>query len=414
MKSIDALLRFHVHVGGRVALRSLAPVLAAAFGLFYLLRPELFLMLAKRLFGEAAPISRGAVTAIALAVAAGMSRKAVCYGLGGWIRHLPVTGSAHRRAAVVAVALAETPITVVLSISMLFGVQDTPQSAVAGAIGLALASLAAAVAVVPSRNAGLRIALGGTAAVLAGSGRILLCLPALILLVAADRLSGSLHIARPGHGRRRWTIPIGFPALISWRALGMSGWTGFLPAGAIVGFTALFLNNNELSPDLRAAAMRTGGMLSVAAFLAVTAGLLVAGRAPWPWSRSWPRSSRRRIIADTLFLGIPAVLLLGPLAWIGGPAVVGAAFYLPAGAVRAAGAVNSPRETRARILGTLLLEGSLAAAAGGLWNAAGLVFLALTPFLLIAAARREQTLKVTGWDELHHSAVGDSGSWSGR
>jgi hypothetical protein len=33
---------------------------------------------------------------------------------------------------------------------------------------------------------------------------------------------------------------------------------------------------------------------------------------------------------------------------------------------------------------------------------------------LIAAARREQTLKVTGWDELHHSAMGDSGSWSGR
>jgi hypothetical protein len=106
--------------------------------------------------------------------------------------------------------------------------------------------------------------------------------------------------------------------------------------------------------------------------------------------------------------------LLGPLAWIGGPAVVGGAFYLPAGAVRAAGAVNSPRETRARILGTLLLEGSLAAVVGGLWTEAGAVFLVLTPFLLIAAARREQTLKVTGWDELHHSAMGDSGSWSGR
>jgi len=397
-----------------VALRSLAPVLAAAFGLYYLLKPELFLMLAKRFFGEAAPISRGAVTAIALAAAAGMSRKAVCYGLGGWIRHLPVTGSAHRRAAVVAIALAETPITVLLLISMFFGLQDAPQSAIAGAIGLVIASIASAVVVGPSQIAGFRIALAGAAAVLAGSGRILLCIPAMILLVAADRLSGSLHIARSGHGRRRWTIPIGFPALISWRALGISGWTGFLPAGAIIGFTALFLNNNEMSPDLRAAALRTGGMLSVAVFLAVTAGLLVAGRAPWPWSRSWPRSSRHRIAADAFFLGIPAALLLGPLVWIGGPAAIGAAFYLPAGAVRAAGAVNSPRETRARILGTLLLEGSLAAAAGGLWNEAGVILLVVTPFLWIAAARREQTLKVTGWDELHHSAIGDSGSWSGR
>ncbi|MHB8054877.1 MAG: hypothetical protein ACYDH3_06475 [Candidatus Aminicenantales bacterium] len=414
MRTTPALLLFHAKVGSRVAIRALAPILAAAFGLFYLLKPELFVMLARRIFAEGDPLGRGMVVAAALFAAAGTTRKSVCFGLGGWIRSLPAGGRAHRRAAVFALSLAQSPITVLLFASMMVGTAGVIQDPVAGAVGLVIASVAAASAVVPAKNRFLRILFGGAAAILAGSGNLAYIGFAGLILVALDYLSGPLRISKAGPGRRHWMFPLGFPALLGVRALGITGWSGFLPAGVVVGATALFLKNNVLSETLRNAAMRAGGTLSIAVFLAFTAGLLVAGRAPWPWSRSWPRTARQRILSDALLLGIPALLLCVPLQWVGWPAVWGAAAYLPAGAARAAGAVNGPRETRSKILGTLQLEGSLAAGVFGLWPQAGFLFLALTPFLIAAAARLEKTLKVTAWDELHHDASGDPGSWSTR
>jgi len=426
LRATAALILFHARVGSRVAIRALAPVLATTFGLFYLLRPELFLMLAQRLFGEAEAVARGIIVAAVLLAAAATARKAVFYGLAGWIRSLPVGGRAHRRAAVFAVTLAQLPITFLLLIFFLVGTLgvdrhpgplglDKVLAAVASAAPwLILASAAAAVVVVPANYGLLRSIFGVAAAMLAGSGNPAYGGAAVLVLAAVDYLSGPLHLSRKGTGRRRWKVPIRFPALIGVRALGITGWSGFLPAGIVIGLTVLFLKNNPLSDPLRDAAMRTGGALSAAVFLAFTSGILVSSRAPWPWSRSWPRSARHRIISDALFLGIPGLLLCLPLRWLGWPAVYGAAIFLPAGAALAAGAVNGPRETRSKILGSLLLVGSLAAAAMGLWTAAGIVFLLLTPLLIETAARREQSLKVTAWDELHHDAAGDPGSWSTR
>jgi len=432
MRTTPALLLFHARVGSRVAIRALAPVLAAAFGLFYLLRPELFIMLARRLFADAAPLSRGAVTALILLAAAATTQKSVCFGLGGWIRSLPAAGRAHRRAAVFAVTLAQLPITFLLLILFLIGTltgnsgpdprphplgpTDVLASAASALPWLILASIAAAVVVVPANHRLLRFFFGLAAAILAAAsaGNPAYAALSILILLGLDYLSGPLRISRAGPGRRNWMFPLGFPALLSVRALGITGWSGYLPAGLVIGGTALFLKNNPLPASLRSAAMRAGGAISIAVFLAFTAGLLVAGRPPWPWSRSWPRAARQRIVSDVLLLGIPALLLLVPLQWIGWPAVWGAAAYLPASAARAAGAVNGPRETRSKILGKLLLEGSIAAAVFGLWPYAGFVFLAFAPFVIEAAARLEKTLKVTAWDELHHDISGDPGSWSTR
>jgi len=412
LRTTAALLRFHARVGSRVAIRALAPVLAAAFGLFYLLRPELYIMLAHRLFAEAEPVARGLFVTAPLLAAAAAARKSVCFGLSGWLRSLPVGGRAHRRAAVFAVTLAETPITFLLFASLFVGTRELRPPYLLEMGGLLLASAAAAAAVVPAKKDFWRVITGAAAAVLAGSGNPVYLGISIPVLLAVDYLGGPFEKIRTGTGRRKWIFPIRFPALIGVRALGLSGWSGYFPAGAVIGMTALFLNNNVLSDYLREAAMRTGGALSAAVFLAFTAGFLVAVRAPWPWSRSWPRSARHRILSDALFLGLPALLLVVPLRWIGWPAVWGAASYLPAGAARAAGAVNAPRESRSKILGTLLLEGGLAAVVYGLWTEAGIAFLFLTPLLVETAARREQTLKVTAWDEMHHDAVGDPGSWS--
>lgn len=430
VNTAPALFLFHARVGSRVAIRALAPVLAAAFGLFYLLKPELFYMLARRIFGEAGPLARGVIVAFILLATAATTRKSVCFGLGGWIRSLPISGRAHRRGAVFALTLAQLPITLLLLILFLIGTLSggseprsrplVPTEVLASAVSavpwLLLASVAAAVVVVPSNHRLLRFFFGLSAAILAAasSGNPVSAAFAIMILLALDYLSGSLRISRAGPGRRNWVFPLGFPALLSVRALGITGWSGFLPAGLVIGGNALFLKNNALPAALQTAAMRSGGALSVAVFLAFTAGLLVAGRPPWPWSRSWPRAARQRIVSDALFLGVPALLLFIPLQWIGWPAVWGAAAYLPAGAALASGTVNGPRETRSKILGALLLEGSIAAAVFGLWPNAGFLFLALAPFLIEAAARLEKTLKVTAWDELHHDISGDPGSWSTR
>jgi hypothetical protein len=418
-RTTGALIVFHARVGARVAVRALAPVLAAAFGLFYLLRPELFFMLTRRLFVDAEPLARGLVVAVVLLAAAATTRKSICFGLGGWIRSLPVGGWAHRRAAVFAVSLAETPIAALLYISALVGTQGLPRSAlkamaVNAAIGLAVASVGAAIAVVPARNGAIRFVFAAAAAALAGTGDLVYAALAAVMLAAVDYLAGPLKIPRKSGGRHRWMIPIRFPALIGLRALGITGWSGYLPAGLVIGLTALFLKNNVLSEPLQRAAMRMGGAMSAAAFMAFTAGFLVSSRAPWPWSRSWPRSARHRILSDALFLGLPALILCLPLSWIGWPAVYGAGALIPAGAARAAGAVNGPRETRSKILGALLLEGSLAAAAFGLWPEAGIAAIFFVPLLVETGARREQTLKVTAWNEMHHDAAGDPGSWSNR
>ena len=148
LRTTAALVRFHAQVGSRVAIRALAPVLASAFGLFYLLRPELYIMLARRLFAEAEPIARGLLITAALLAAAAAARKSVCFGLGGWLRSLPVGGRAHRRAAVFAITLAETPITFLLFASFFVGTRDLRPPYLLEAAGLLLASAAAAAAVV--------------------------------------------------------------------------------------------------------------------------------------------------------------------------------------------------------------------------------------------------------------------------
>ncbi|MCX6566387.1 MAG: hypothetical protein NTW38_08205, partial [Candidatus Aminicenantes bacterium] len=147
LRTTAALLRFHARVGSRVAVRALAPILASAFGLFYLLKPELFVMLARRVFADADSVARGLVVAAVLLTAAGTARKAVCFGLSGWLRSLPVGGRAHRRAAVFSVALAEIPITFLLFVSLFIGTRNLPRNYVVDAAGLLLASAAAAAAV---------------------------------------------------------------------------------------------------------------------------------------------------------------------------------------------------------------------------------------------------------------------------
>lgn len=409
---LPALLRFHLHVGARLALRVLAPVIAAVVGAATLLGIDFVDSFAVMVFGTRQEGGSGVIAAVACFAVAAMAVPRVCRGLNGWVRHLPVSGVAQRRAALLALAVAQLPLLLLLMVlafaAALFGSDPVPDF-----LGILVTAPAAALAAMPVERPLLVRPVAFAAAVLAVSGGWMALAGAAVLLVLADRLAGSLTGTAPsvaprrGAGSGRW-----IEARIAWRALrgrvASALIAGLLPLGA----GGLFIANNELAPaHVRLGALLAGGFGVV--FLLADLGEALAVRRPaWPWSRSLPSDASSRVRFDTVFLAahaLPAVLLTGILDPLAAVAVLG---LVPLLAARTAGAVRRAPERRTGASGEILMQGSLLAAATALLPWVALLALAGTPFALRAAAERERAQKVSRWQEIHHLAVGDPQSWS--
>jgi hypothetical protein len=199
---------------------------------------------------------------------------------------------------------------------------------------------------------------------------------------------------------------------VAGRAVGLKILIPYALSGGVLALTQAFLWNNPVSGPTAAAAARFGGMLATAVFLAGAASILAAKRPPWPLARTWPRSARRRVLDDTLFLAVPAVLLLIPLGLIEAQAVPATAACLPILGLRAAAAVRLDRELRFGAWARVLAEGAFAAVLVCFEPLASLAFLLLAGPALQAAAYLEKRQKVSRWLELHHLSAGDPLSWS--
>jgi hypothetical protein len=409
------LLRFHFAVGARLAMRALVPMVAAAFGAGMLLGTDFLTSMAHVLFGERA--SGGSAVLLAAVFLGGAMEAAprVCRGLGGWIRHLPVSGRAHARAAGLAVAIAQTPLLLGLLFLAAYA-SVAPAVLLADALKLAVTALAAALFALPVERRWASAPLALAAAVLAGAGGWGALAGAVLLLVAADLVAGPLARSGPPalHLRRRETGPIWgrFLALrIAWRALGATLIgalaLGLLPVAGAFAFTA----HNALAPEHVRLAARLGAGLAMVAVLAQLAEALAVRRPAWPWARSLPWSAAQRVRADALLLGLHALPLALAAVRIS-PAALASLALLPLLALRAAGAMRRAPERRTGAAGEILLEGSLLAALAALLPWTGLLALAAAPWALGAAAERERRQKVSRWLELHHLAAGDPQSWS--
>ncbi|HEY4561639.1 MAG TPA: hypothetical protein VIJ36_01590 [Thermoanaerobaculia bacterium] len=405
------LLRFHFAVGTRLAMRLLVPLIAAAFGAGMLLGVDFVTSLAHVLFGSQASGGTAVLFAAVMLGAAAEAAPRVCRGLSGWLRHLPVSGLAHRRAAGLAIAIAQIPLLLGLLFLAAFA-SLTPIALLADALKLTVTALATALCVTPAARRWAARPPALAAAVLAGSGGWETLGLAAALLVAADLVAGPLarsgapavHLPRASRG----TL---LELRIVWRALGTSLLgacvLGLLPLGAAFAFTA----NNSLAPEHVRMAARLGAGLAVVLALAQMAEALAVRRPAWPWSRSLPWSAARRAGADALILGghaLPLVLLAARI----DPAALAALAILPFLSVRAAGAMRRAPERRTGAAGEILFEGGLLAALAALLPWAALLPLAAVPWALRAAAERERRQKVSRWLELHHLAAGDPQSWS--
>ena len=422
---------------------------AAAAGTLMFLQVDFLVNLARLLFGVRGSLASALLVLGAAVAVAAVAAPRVCAGLGGWLRHLPVAGATHRRAAAAAIAVAEAPLLAFLALLVL-AARSRPGAATAPRlVGLLAVALAAAQVALPIRRRAAAVPPALAAGLLAGLGSWPALAAAVPLLAVADLAAGPLRSPRParsrGASRRRLAArppppaerlpaahrlrappaaaepsgrhaPALLPARIARRALGWRPVHAY--AVALLPWLAavLFAANNQLAPLHATRAALLGGGGSCVLLLASLAGTLAARRPAWPWARSLPWPARRRVLDDALLLGASCLPLLALAGLQSAAAVPPLAAILPWLAVRAAGAIRrpaSPAAGRPGPSGEILMEGALLAGLVALLPWSALLPLAAFPVAVRAAAARERRLKVGAWMERHHLAAGDPNSWSG-
>jgi len=409
-----ALVRFHLRVGARLALRAAAPLAGLPFVAALVQQDPAGAVrdAAGRLLGPARGPAPGVfLVAFGLALASWAAPR-VTAGLGGWPRHLPVSAVTHRRAALVALVMAQAPVVVALALLAPAAASQPGGLSFERLAALPVLLGAAAVAAWPGTHAWRSRPLALLALAGVAWGRTVWLPAALLLVAAAERLAGPLPAHVPP--AERSALPLPLPLLVAARALGSAALAALGVSLLPVAAMALFRANNELTPGVAAGAARFGCGVGVVLLLAGLAERLAVRRPVWPWSRSLPVSAAGRVGEDALLLGVPCLVPLAAAAALDPLAALAVAACLPTLALMAAGALRVERPADSGVVLGLLGPGALLAA----WVAVlpGLAVAALVAFPLArrAAARRERRQKVGRWDERHHQAVGDPLSWSAR
>jgi hypothetical protein len=404
-----AFLIFHLSVGVRLALRKTAPVLAVFFSAYFVLKPEFF----NELFSFL--LDRGSMTPGIICVsislgAALMASPTVCFGLNGWIRHLPVSGNSTRRMAEIAVYMAQIPILLTLislpliSI-MVYQVTSHSYELIAG---LPFLGFATSKASVPSKRPYISKPLTYISCILLVSGQWLFLAGGILLLFFSDLFSGPLMSAKNRSASKMNFKGSVLNTVIIWRAIKFRILIPYFFSLLIMGALSLFLSNNQLPAPLEFKAVIFSGALSIIVFLAIVSNYIVKRRPVWPWARSLPWSARKRIFLDSLFLGfltVPLIVLLGYFDW---NALFPVVSFLPLMSVWASFSIRKGTALKMGAYGNIIYFGFICS-----------LFICLVPILSISlllisvlvfkyAVESDRNLKVSKWLEFHHLAAGDS------
>lgn len=422
------LLRFHLRVGVRVALRTLVPLAAGVVSaaVMYGSVTAVLAPVAALLFPRQHSIGAALLAVALLSAVAAACAPRLATGLSGWLRHLPASGVAHRRALVAGLVVAQAPVLALVAAAGLLFVEGRAPTSLPRLVGLVPLAWGATFGVLRVERWGARAAaLAGAAAAWYGSW-IALAVAAALLSVA-ERCAGSLKANPP---RRLVGMAVGATApgtrgtvrapaaaawiVMAWRALRWQLFTGWLVAPLVLLPAWLFLRNNPVSEAQALLAVRLCGVAGATIAMAVIADSLVRRRPPWPWVRSLPWSASARIGYDALLLAAVAVPVVLVAAAMESASLTPMLATVPLLAVRGSAAVRDGTSRSTGASGSLLLEGLLAAALVALvpWIAAAL--LALVPPAVRLAVASERRQPVSRWQELHHLAAGDPLSWSGQ
>lgn len=408
---MNAVLRFHLHVGIRLALRIFVPVFSIFFALYYLLRPELFNSLMAHILSAGLPLCGIIITAIVLMIAVFFSRR-VCLGTCGWIRHLPVESTVHRRMAGLAVAISLLPVLAIFSGLAIISIKLYQVSAAPFLTGLPLAGLACGQFVLPVKKKSITRLLAALASVSFSSNNWAFLAGGILFLAAADWQAGPL-VKKRKHAKSRKPIrSLTLVAAINWRALRMRPLALYLVCLPFLGASRLFISNNNPAPALAESIVRLGGGLSLTLFCSLFASMMASRRPPWPWIRSLPWSSRSKVLWDFSFIAsqtMPIIILVGIMNL---RSMLLLLLSLPLIAAYSAFAIRQAPVSMMGAWGKILLYGTFGSLLFCLLPWSSVCFLALTPLGLYSGTKAEKHQKVSRWLELHHLAAGDSLSWS--
>ena len=413
-----ALFWFHLSGGARVASRNAI----ATIGLIIIVlgsAPDPWVWLRFLTLGVAAKgATSGPLIGLTL-IAVGLARDAVprlTLGVGGWTRSLPVDGVQHRRGVISALPIIQLPLAAAVAIAAVLApvAYHVPLSG-PKLLGAPLALVAAGAAAVPARRGLLSGPLFTASALAASLGRWTTLAASIGLFVVADLIAGALRFP----ARR---VAVGAPALpgtlrmfrFTWRALGWRLLTP-LPMPALALAAAWFYTrNNELTgPELGFVA-RLWSVIALALYTGAVADIVVTRRPSWPWIRSLAWSSTARTIDDMIAIGAPGVMIALASGIVDPRTVVVALATLPPIAALGVLLLRGARRRLTRVSGGLILAGISLGTAVAFHPTVSVAALVVTPFLLHAGARRDRREIVTGWQELHHDATGDSLAWSAR
>ena len=426
-RALWAMLLFHLKVGARAALRNLAPVVGAFLFIYYILRPEFAASFARVLLFENGILVSGLTLALIALIAAKAASARVLSGAAGWVRHLPLGSAAHRRLAVIGATVACAPVIGILAflirLAAFEGVRPRPDPITHALVivsrphfwflaGLPFLAAAASLYWTPVRRKWSSRPLAFLACLGFGAGYALPFAVGAAFLVAADLAAGPLKRSPRNllfvlKGRNP-----ALPYLVTMRAVGARFIPLYSLSFIVLILSRLFVLNNRVTGPLESAAIRFGGALSLAVFLALLASIVAARRPPWPWERSLPGSARKRVMTDAIFLAVPSLSLVAVTVALSPWAGVTVLAAVPWLATRAAAHMRRSPDLRSGPALAICLEGLFAALALSLawWTCVALLAAAVPG--LAAAARLEQRVKVSRWTELHHLSAGDPQSWS--
>ena len=205
---------------------------------------------------------------------------------------------------------------------------------------------------------------------------------------------------------------VAVPLRIIWRALPGRWGLSYAPSGLCLAITALFIRNNALAPADVSMVTRLGGGLAVVGSTALLAKLIAVRRPPWPWARSLPRSSLRRVGEDATFLALAALPVLAVSSVMDGAAAASLVLMLPYIVVRALVALRASDSP----LGGAVVFVELMLAVGVLTLIPSLAFVSVAalPVAVAHAVRAERRHRAGRWTETDHLGRGDTQAWSGQ
>jgi hypothetical protein len=280
-----ALLLFHLRVGVRIAVRSFIPLFAAVLWLIMLqMNPAgLVTMLALSTFAPQPSVRHLLPIAVLAFLLPLWAAPRLSLGLNGWIRHLGFSRRANQRGLLLSLAMAQVPLWISL-VALGFVAHHNGSHVWRATPRLCLLLAAAVYSALPATRRFPVVLLAFSAAACVFSGSSFALAGGILLLIAADLASGDIReLPRP---KSRHAVGSLFEFRVSWRALGLRLPLCFVVSLLIIGATALFARNNELSGSLLAGAARFGACMAVRAFSSDHPGVggIPVGADPESWS----------------------------------------------------------------------------------------------------------------------------------